>query len=111
MSQGFNLVVDGKPLDPKKLRTLAVGAPDGNEIKVSYLALAARHTDDDEWHLYAYGTDDKPVLDAKIGEGTGPGTQPLAIEIKDFDDNAGTAYITFFDRYQCSFKVNYKAPE
>jgi hypothetical protein len=111
MSQGFNLVVDGKPVDPKKLRSLTVSAPDGNEIKVSYVTLAARHTDDDIWHLYAYGTDDKPLLDAQIGEGSGPGTQPLALEIKDFDDNGGTAFITFFDQYQCSFKVNYKAPE
>ncbi len=111
MSQGFNLMVDGKPLDSSKLRTLNVTTPDGNEIKVSYLTLAARNTDDDEWHLYAYGTDEKPVLDARIGEGTGPGSQPLAIEIKDFDNDEGTAYVTFFDRYQCSFKMNYKAPE
>jgi hypothetical protein len=111
MSDGFTVVVDGKPVDAAKLRTLSVMGPDGNEIKVRYLTLAARHTDDDVWHLYGYGTDAKPLIDARIGEGAGPGTQPLALEVKDFEDNAGTAYVTIFDRYQCSFKVAYKAPE
>ncbi len=102
-------MIDGKPVDPAKLRTLAFTGQDGNEHKVNYLALAARHTDDDVWHLYGYGTDAKPLLDIRIGEGAGPGTQPLAMEVKEFEDNKGTAYITIFDRYQCSFKVNLKA--
>jgi hypothetical protein len=110
MSDGFTLVIDGKPVDVSKLRTLTVTTPDGNEVKVRYLVLAARHTDDDVWHLYGYGSEEKPVLDAQIGEGAGPGTQPLALEVKDFEDNAGTAYLTIFDRFQCSFKVAYKDP-
>jgi hypothetical protein len=110
MSEGFTLVIDGKPVDASKLRTLNVAGPDGNEIKVSYLSLAARHTEDDAWHLYAYGTDEKPLLDVAIGEGAGPGTEPVALEVKEFDDDAGTAYVTIFDRFQSSFKVAYKAP-
>lgn len=111
MSQGFSPVIDGKPLDAAKLRSIKVMSPDGQEINVSYLALAARHTDDDVWHLYAYGTDEKPILDVQIGEGAGPGTQPVALEVKDLEDNTGTAFVTLFDRFQCSFKLNYKAPE
>jgi hypothetical protein len=110
MSEGFTLVIDGKPVDAAKLRTLNVAGPDGNEIKVHYLTLAARHTDDDAWHLYAYGTGEKPLLDVAIGQGAGPGTQPLALEVKEFDDNAGTAYVTIFDQFQTNFKVAYKAP-
>lgn len=111
MSPGFAPVIDDKPIDPAKMRELTFAGQDGQEHKVNYLALAARHTDDDVWHLYAYGVDEKPVLDVQIGEGTGPGTQPLALEVKDVNDNTGTAYVTFFDMYQCSFKLNYKAPE
>lgn len=111
MSPGFAPVIDDKPIDSAKLRTIAFTGQDGAEHKVSYLTLAARHTDDDVWHLYAYGTDEKPLLDIQIGEGTGPGTQPLALEVKDVNDNTGTAYITIFDMYQCSFKVNYAKPE
>ena len=108
MSPGYLPVIDGKPVDQAKVRTLTFMGQDGAEHKVSYLALAARHTDDDAWHLYAYGTDEKPLIDARIGEGAGPGTQPLALEVKDVEDNTGTAYITIFDRFQCSFKINYK---
>lgn len=108
MSTGFTPVIDGKPVDASKLRVLSFQGPDGNEHKVNYLTLAARHTDDDVWHLYAYGTDAKPLIDARIGEGAGPGTQPLALEVKDFENNEGTAYVTIFDRFQGSFKVSFK---
>ncbi|MBI3837617.1 MAG: hypothetical protein HY288_06755 [Planctomycetia bacterium] len=108
MSVGYFPVVEDKPVDQAKLRTLTFTGQDGAEHKVSYLTLAARHTDDDAWHLYGYGTDEKPLIDARIGEGAGPGTQPLALEVKDVEDGTGTAYITIFDRFQCSFKVNYK---
>lgn len=110
MSEGFTLVLDGKPVDTAKLRTFTVQGPDGNDMKVTYLTLAARHLDDDSWHLYGYGVDAKPLLDVAIGEGSGPGTEPLALEVKEFDDNAGTAYVTIFDRFQSNFKVAYKEP-
>lgn len=109
MSKGFAPVIDGKPVDPAKLRTVKFTGQDGNEQEVLYLALTARHTDDDVWHLYGYGTDEKPVVDAQIGEGAGPGTQPLALEVKDLEDNTGTAYVTIYDRFQTSFKINFKA--
>ncbi len=110
MSRGFAPVIDDKPIDQAKLRSVAFTGQDGQEQKVNYLTLAARHTDDDVWHLYAYGADEKPVLDIQIGEGTGPGTQPIALEVKDLTDNTGTAFVTIFDMYQCNFKLNYTAP-
>lgn len=111
MSKGFAPVLDEKPIDDAKMRTITFAGQDGQEHKVSYLTLAARHTDDDVWHLYAYGADEKPILDVQIGEGTGPGTQPIALEVKDLNDNTGTAFVTFFDMYQCSFKLNFTKPE
>ena len=108
MSKGFSPVIDGKPLDRAKLRTLKFTGQDGNEQEVSYLALSARHTDDDVWHLYGFGSEEKPVLDVQIGEGAGPGTQPLAIEVKELENDMGTCYVTIYDRFQCSFKLNYK---
>ena len=109
MSDVFLPIIDGKAVDPAKIRQITFSGQDGNEHKVNYLILAARHTtDDDVWHLYAYGTDEKPLIDARIGEGTGPGTQPVALEVKDLENNEATAYVTFFDQYQCTFKVNHK---
>ena len=111
MSTGFSPVIDGKPVDASKLRALSITGQDGNEQKVNYLALAVRHTDDDVWHLYGYGTDEKPLIDVQIAEGTGPGTLPLAIEVKELEDNVGTAYVTIYDRFQTSFKLGYKPAE
>ena len=108
MSHVFTPIIDGKPVDSSKIRTLSFSGQDGNEHKVNYLILAARHLDDDTWHLYAYGSGDKPLIDAQIGEGTGPGTQPLALEVKDLDKNEATAFITIFDQYQANFKINHK---
>jgi hypothetical protein len=109
MSHVFTPVIDGKPVDKSKFRQLTFSGQDGNEHKVNYLILAARHTaDDDVWHMYAYGTDEKPLIDARIGEGTGPGTQPIALEVKELENNEGTAYVTFFDQFQCTFKINHK---
>ena len=111
MSKGFAPVIDDKPVDDAKMRTITFAGQDGQEQKVSYLTLAARHTDDDVWHLYAYGADEKPLLDVQIGEGVGPGTQPIALEVKEYEDGNGTAYVTIFDMYQTSFKLNFKKPE
>ncbi len=111
MSEGFAPIIEGKRLDKSKMRSLPITGQDGTEQTVSYLSLAARHTDDDVWHLYGYGTDEKPVLDVQIGEGIGPGTMPLALEVKDVEDDAGTCYVTIYDRFQTSFKVGYKDGE
>jgi hypothetical protein len=108
MSDVFCPVIDGKPVPADKLRKVTFSGQDGLEYKVNYLILAARHTDDDVWHMYAYGTDEKPLLDAQIGEGTGPGTMPIALELKDLENGEGTAFVTFFDQYQCNFKVTHK---
>jgi len=107
MSEVFTPVIDGKPLDKSKMRTLEIVGQDGSPQKVNYLTLAARHTDDDVWHIYGYGSEEKPVLDVQIGEGFGPGTMPLALEVKEVEDSTGTCYLTIYDRFQTSFKVTY----
>ena len=35
----------------------------------------------------------------------GPGTMPLAVEVKDMEDNTGTCVVTIYDMYQTSFKI------
>jgi hypothetical protein len=111
MSQGFSPVIDGKPIEPSKMRTLTFTGQDGSEQKVSYLALTARLTDDQVWHLYGFGTEEKPVLDIQPGSGKGPGTLPLALEVREFADNEGRCFVTIYDKYQANFKIAYTAPE
>jgi hypothetical protein len=111
MSLGFTPVIDGKPIEQSKLRTLTFTGQDGSEQKVSYLALTARRTDDQVYHLYGYGMDEKPALDLQPGSGAGPGTLPIALEVRDFEDNLGRCYVTIFDRYQTNFQITYAPPE
>jgi hypothetical protein len=111
MSPGFTPVIDGKPLEASKLRTLAFTGQDGSEQKVSYLALTVRRTDDQVYHLYGYGSEEKPVLDLQPGSGAGPGTMPIALEVRDFKDNLGRCFLTVYDRYQANFQIGYTPPE
>mgnify|MGYP007059384579 FL=1 len=111
MSKGFAPVIDDKPVDDSKMRTITFEGQDGLEQKVCFRPLASLYTDDAIWQLSSYGPDNKPLLDVEIGEGVGPGTQPIALEVKDMEDGTGTAYVTFFDMYQTNFKLNYKHPE
>src|SRR5580658_6563076 len=50
LSQTFNPIIDGKPVDEKKLRVVKFSDADGNERKATCLLCAAKH-DGDEWKL------------------------------------------------------------
>lgn len=104
LPEGFVPLVDGKPIDQARLGTLTINTPSGPQ-KFGYLALAARHTNDGAWRLFAYGADAKPLVDAEFGEGNGNGVQPVSFEVRDWQNNAGNVFITLFDEWQCSFKL------
>lgn len=110
LSPGLVPLSDGKPIDPSKMRTLTFTAQDGSQQKVNYLALAARLTEDRVWHLYGYGTEEEPVLDTRISSGRGPGILPIAVEVRNFEDNQGRCYVTIYDSYQAYFPIRLMVP-
>ena len=104
-------VIDGKPVDPSKIRSVKITDESGTDHTVYCMLLAVRQTSDDEYRLYAYGHDDKPLVDAKFSEGTRPDNEPVAVEIKDPNEQThqGKLVVTVFGKYQASFTVGHKA--
>ena len=100
--------VNGKPAEASQLRTVKVTDDQGKEHEVSALLLAVRQVSDDDWRLYVYGHDKKPLIDARFSESAGPGTEPVAVEVKEIQDRQGKLFVTVFNKYQASFPVAYQ---
>ncbi len=100
-------VIDGKAAPAKDLHSVVYQSDEGDEARVNCLLLAVRKLSEDDWRLYVYGADEKPLLDVRFDEGSGPGATPLAIECKNVQGYEGDVVITVFDKYQASFKVRY----
>jgi len=102
-------VVDGKRIDEKKLRSVTITDKDGASHTVHVLLLAIRQPSPDDYRLYAYGQDAKPIVDAKFAEGAGPGPEPVAVEVKNPNESTheGTIAITVFGKYQATFTGAY----
>ena len=83
----------------------------GGEHLVYVLLLAGRQTGDHEYSLYAYGQDQKPLIEAKFAEGTGSGSEAVTVDVKEVNEQAheGKVVVTVFGKYQASFKAGHKA--
>jgi len=107
MSQSFTPVVNGQPADDSKLRALKVTAPQGNELSIRCLLLAVRRLADDDWRLYVYGTDEKPLIEAKFDEAAAEKEGPVAIRVEDVQDYEGTLVVTVLGKWEAGFRVRY----
>lgn len=97
-------IVDGQGVSKEKMRSVTHTNESGDKIEINCLILAIRQVSDKDRRLYVYGTDSKPLIDIPLSENAGPGTQPLAVEIK-IQNQEGKLIVTLFDKYQASFKV------
>lgn len=102
-------LADGKKVDSSRLRTITFEGDDGEGRPLATLLLAVRKLADDDYRLHVYGKDAMPLVDARFSEGTGPGAEPVAVELKDIDHQKqeGSVVITVFGKYQASFRVGY----
>lgn len=100
-------VVDGKSIDGSKLYDITVDSDEG-EQSVRCMLLTVRRISEDDWRLYVYGQDKKPLLEVPFQPGQGPGDEPLAIECKNVEGFEGEVVVTVFGKYQASFKVRYE---
>ncbi len=98
-------VVDGKGVSKEKMRSVTYTNENGDKIAIYCLILAVRQVSDKDRRLYVYGTDSKPLIDIPLSKNAGPGTQPVAVEIKEIQDQEGKLFVTLFDKDQASFKV------
>jgi hypothetical protein len=100
-------VIDGKALDGSQLRSVKFTGDDGQEFTVHLLLLSVRQLSEDDYRLYAYGHEAKPLIDVRFSEGIGPGPEPVAIELKDSQNLAGRIVLTVFGKYQAAFQAKY----
>jgi hypothetical protein len=102
-------VVDGKRVEANQLPSVSFTDDDGGKHEVHVLCLSVRQLSEDDYRLYAFGQDAKPLVDAKFSEGTGPGPVPVAVELKEpnKETRQGKLVVTVFGKYQASFPVGY----
>jgi hypothetical protein len=107
MSEGFCPVKGGTQVTESKLRILAVTDKQGVQRSVKCFLLAVRQLTDDDWRLYVYGAENKPLVDAQFAESTQDKLGPVSLSIDDVAGSEGTLTVTVFGKYQASFRVAY----
>jgi len=102
-------IVDGKKIDAAKMKSVSFKDNDGGEHALHIVSLVVRQLSGDDYRLHVYGADAKPLVDVKFAEGTGPGPEPAAVELKDTKDatKEGNVVITVFGKYQAKFPAAY----
>lgn len=114
VSPRFNPLIDGKPIEESKLRTLTFSDGQGTEQKATVLLLAAKHVEGEDWRLYVYGSEDKPLIEAQLGpaeEVGDPEKDVLTLHPKDVKDNKAQLEVKIFGIYSGSFEIGHNVED
>lgn len=105
MSPEYNPLVDGKPVDAKKVRTLKFTDGEGNEREATALLVTARHLEGDDWRLYVYGTEKKPLIETRWGVANDNAEGDLAIHVNGAKDKKANLVFTLFNKYAAMIEI------
>jgi len=108
MSQTYNPLIDGKPVDVKKLRQVKFSDPDGNERAATCLLCTVKHVDGDDWQLYVYGSEKAPLIKSPFGEASDAPKADLALTIQDPTKDQAQLVLNLFGKYSASIPVGMK---
>ncbi|MGE3317250.1 MAG: hypothetical protein AB7O26_19200 [Planctomycetaceae bacterium] len=108
MSKEFNPLVDGKPADPKKLRTVKFDDHEGNSREATALLVTARRIDGEDYRLYVFGADKKPLVESRWGESTANTEGDLAMTVTEAKDKKANLVLTLYNKYSASFEIAHK---
>jgi len=108
MSQTYNPLVDGKPVDVKKLRTVKFSDGEGNERAATCLLCSVKHVEGDDWQLYVYGADKQPLIKSPFGEAGEAPEADLGLAIQDPTPEKGQLVFNLFGKYSASITVGLK---
>ncbi len=111
MSQTYNPLVDGKPIDAKKLRTVKFTDADGNERAAICLLCSVKHVEGDDWQLYLFGADKQPVVKSPFGEASDAPKADLALVIQDPTKDQAQLVFNLFGKYSAAIPVSTKHKE
>jgi hypothetical protein len=106
-SPRFDPIINGKKIDAKKLRTVKYKDDDGAEKTATCLILTVRNVEGDDWRLYAYGAEKKPVIDAKFAEAVEAPEGNLTIAAKEAKGKKQMLVVTLFEKYAAEFAIGH----
>ncbi|TWU11931.1 hypothetical protein CA54_07430 [Symmachiella macrocystis] len=106
-SPRFDPIIDGKKIDAKKLRTFKYMDDSGIEKTATCMILAVRNVEGDDWRLYAYGAEKKPVIDAKFADAAEAPEGNLTIAVKDAKGKKQMLVVTLFGKYAAEFAIGH----
>ncbi len=101
---------DGRFIDRDRLHGVTFTDDEGSEHDVNCMMLVVKRIAEDDYRLYGIGRNaNEPLVDGRFGDGEGPGQAPLAVEVKDIDEESETAavVITVFNKYQAAFRAGH----
>ncbi len=107
ISPRFELLHSGKPFDRKKLRAVKYGDDNSQEREVTALILAVRHLSGGDWRLYFYGSEKKPLIEAKFFDADDPKHKNVGIQVIDMKNGHGTLVVTALKKVEASFEFGY----
>ncbi len=110
LSEKYEPVIDGKPIAKEKLRFVEFTTDSGETKKAMVLVLAAKHTEDDEWFMYVYGSGDEPLIKTQFGLSDEAREEPIALNVfvEEGEDEA-TLAVTVKEQFEATFQIKNQA--
>jgi hypothetical protein len=109
VSQTYNPLIDGKPIDAKKLRKVKFDDGQGGaEREATCLLCTIRHLEGDDWELYVWGNEKQPLLKSNFGEANNAPKGDLALAIEDPKKDSATLVFNIFGKYSASIPIAHK---
>lgn len=108
MSPTYNPLIDGKPADVKKLRTVKFADGDGNERSATCLLCSVKHVEGDDWQLYVWGSEKQPVIKSPWGEASDAPKADLALAIQDPTKEKAQLVLNIFGKYASAIEISHK---
>jgi hypothetical protein len=108
ISTCFVPIIDGKPIETKKLRTISVDDGQGGKREAFCLVVTVKHVNGDDWRLYGYGTEKTPVVNSQFVEAGTSASKPLDIRVINKNSAKANLELTLHNKYAASFSIGIK---
>jgi hypothetical protein len=109
MSQTYNPLDNGKPIDGKKLRKIKFDDGQGGAGReATCLLCSIRHVEGDDWELYIYGSGKDPLIKSPWGEANNAPKADLGLTIDDPKKDSATLVFNIFGKYSSSIPIGHK---
>jgi hypothetical protein len=106
MSQTYNPLIDGKPVDGKKAFQIKFDDGQGGAERVATCLLCTiRHLEGDDWELYVWGKDKDPIIKTNWGEASNAPKPDLALTIEDPKKDSATLVFNIVGKYSASIPI------